>query len=311
VYPVTGIYSMKAFKRWRELEGIHKSESLGAYQESWLDVKEGEWWEARTWDELRTAVSFLTLMNKRDVLYYRGQRAHHDQCVPVLFRDVWYLKGEGTPIPLSRANRGGYYERLLGELRREVFKVARRVGTPRSYILERVPAAAASVLQHYELWPTHFIDLTRSLATAVAFAAGSGKRERAYLYVFAMPDLRGSITSDIDQHITLSRLEAICPPAARRPHHQDAYLVARFPEPSGQARPDDPDWVDWQRKSDLMRRLVAKFLLRLEDGALPGTPRFESSFLTPDPTDDELGGALYESLLPTVERHVFELSSSV
>ena len=52
---------------------------------------------------------------------------------------------------------------------------------PRTYILEHVPAAAASVLQHYELWPPHFIDVTRSLPTAVAFAEGVGDQEHAYL----------------------------------------------------------------------------------------------------------------------------------
>jgi len=59
---------------------------------------------------------------------------------------------------------------------------------PRTYILEHVPAAAASVLQHYELWPTHFIDVTRSFPTAVAFAEGVGDQEHAYLDAFAMPD---------------------------------------------------------------------------------------------------------------------------
>ena len=137
-------------------------------------------------------VSFLTLMGKRDVLYFRGQRAHFDSCLPVLFREEWSC--DKHRFRLSPGNRGKYYA-LLRELRGGVLLVARQVGMPRTYILEHIPAAAASVLQHYELWPPHFIDVTRSLPTAVAFVEGVGDQEHAYLYVFAMPDLRGSITS--------------------------------------------------------------------------------------------------------------------
>lgn len=174
--------------------------------------------------------------------------------------------------------------------------------------LSMYPAAAASVLQHYELCPTHFIDVTRSLPTAVAFAEGVGDQEHAYLYVFAMPDLRGSITSDIDEHLTLSRLEAVCPPDAKQPHHQDAYLVSRFPEPPGMADPGDASWDDWQAKTDLMRRVVAKFLLRLQGGRLLGAPRLESSFLIPSFNEDVFGRRLHEALLPTVKRHAAKLA---
>src|SRR6516162_651866 len=44
---------------------------------------------------------------------------------------------------------------------------------------------------------------TGSLPTAIAFAEGPGNRGDAVIYVFAMRDLRGSITSDIDKHLIL------------------------------------------------------------------------------------------------------------
>jgi hypothetical protein len=305
MYPIEQVYSIEAFKTWRGEETARSGDSrLRRFRQSWREVRDGPFWEVGTWDELRVAVSFLTLMNKRSVLYYRAQGEHHKHCLPVLFRDEWYLLGRPElRHPLSPDSRGDYYA-LLRELRKPVLEVARRVGTPRTYVLEHVPAAAAAILQHYELWPTHFVDLTRALSTAVAFAEGTGDREIAYLYVFGMPDLRGSITSDMDQHITLARLEAICPPDAKRPHHQDAYLVSRFPEPPGSVGPGDPTWDDWQRKTDLMRRLVAKFLLRFRGGKLPGAPRIEHSFLVPPEEEDEFGRILRDSLLPIVERYV-------
>lgn len=304
MYPVEGIYSRRAYEAWRQREATGSDQDLRRYREEWPAIATSPLWEVGSWDELRAAISFLTLMNKRHVLYFRSQKTCTDQCFPVLFRDEWYLGKR--KLPLNDDNRGRYYA-LIPELSRLVLQVARRVGTPRSYILEHVPAAAASVLQHYELWATHFVDVTRSLPTAIAFAEGAGDREHAYLYVFAMPDLRGSITSDMDQHLTISRLEAVCPPAAKRPHHQDAYLIARFPEPISGAGPGDPSWDDWQKKSDLMRRLCARFHLSFTDGRLPGTPHVPMDFLIPPMEQDEFGRALREALLPVVQRHVATL----
>jgi hypothetical protein len=305
MYPVEHLYSMRAFEAWLRARQHAGSSDLSGYRESSKEVRDGAFWEVSNWDELRAATSFLTFMNKRVVLYFRGQHDHYDHCVPALFRSEWRFGGR--TLPLNPENRGRYYA-LLADLSAPVLTVAKRVGIPRTYILEYVPAAAAAVLQHYELWPTHFIDLTRSLSVAVTFAESDPEQAHAYLYAFAMPDLRGSITSDIDQHLTLARLEAICPPDAQRPHHQDAYLASRFPEPVGRAGPGDPTWDDWQGKTDLMRRLVAKFRLKLEQGKLPHAPHLERSFLLPAPIDDQFGQELYLSLHPVVERHVAELS---
>ena len=316
LYPIERIYSIKAHDEWRRVDppgrhgdgDVHRVDGdLKEFRQSWEDVRDGPFWEVSSWDDLRAAVSFLTLMNKREVLYFRGQQQHYNEkrLLPVLFREDWQIQQQPERYKLCPENRGQYYA-LIPQLRDDVLKVARRVGTPRTYVLGHVPAATAAILQHYGLWPTHFIDLTRSLPTAVAFASGRG--EEGFLYVVAMPDLRGSITSDIDQHITLSRLEAICPPGAKRPHHQDSYLVSRFPEPEGGAQPRDDSWKDWQEKTDLMHRLVAKFRLRLQGGTLLGALRIDDSFLLPRFTDDEFGRVLTESLLSTVESHARRLA---
>lgn len=301
MYPLEHVYSRRAFDAWRHGDAEKKFEKDKHGSRA---ITADPFWEVSSWDELRTAISFLTLMNKRQVLYYRGQGAHFEKCLPVLFREEWVC--DGKRFSLRKENRGEYYAQICS-LRRPVFEVAKKVGTPRTYILEHLPAATASILQHYELWPTHLIDITRSLSIAVSFAEGDGKKANSYLYVFGMPDLRGSITSDIDQQLTLARLEAICPPGAKRPHHQDAYLVSRFPEPPGVSRPGDADWDDWQRKTDLMRRLVAKFKLVHKDGKLTGTPRIERTFLTPPLEEDLFGRELSEKLLPDVLRLASEM----
>lgn len=281
MYPIGQVYSHKAYVAWRNGET-----ELKPHRQEWRAIRDAEPWRVNHWDELRLGVSFLTLMNKRSVLYFRGQRQHYKKCLPALFRSQWFLNGNTEPFQLSSQSRLRYYELLRDKLRTAVYRVVNTIGTPRRYIIETLPAATASVLQHYELWPTPFIDLTRSLPTAVAFATAHATTGKSYLYVFAMPDLRGSITTDMDQHMVLSRLEAVCPPAAKRPHHQDAYLVARAPEPHNIN--DQHLWADWEKKSDLMRRLVAKFEL------VHGTPPFSGVPVVP-----------HDHLIPPIESDPF------
>jgi hypothetical protein len=293
MYPIDEAYSMAAHMEWRRQEALGISDELTEFKQSWKKVRDGQPWDVSSWDELREAIAFLTLMNKRIVLYFRGQGKDTTRCSPVLFRDSWCLKGK--EYRLTTQNRPEYYA-AIRSLQPHVLRIASAVGTPRRYILEHVPAATAAILQHYELWPTHFVDVTRSLPTAISFGEADGKRSEAFLYVFGLPDLHGSITFDIDQQLALARLEAVCPPSAKRPHHQDAYLVSRFPEPT-----DLGGWSDWERKSDLMRRLVCKFRLRLSDGRLPGTPRMEQAFLIPLLSNDLFGKSLNEELEPIIE----------
>jgi hypothetical protein len=116
-----------------------------------------------------------------------------------------------------------------------------------------------AIIQHYELWPTPLIDITSSLRIAASFAMGlrlanTQEQRRGFVFVVGMPSSTGSITFDLDQQLCLARLHSACPPVAARPHYQDGFLVGRFPIYS---------MADFgvKKKSNLLRRLVAKFLL--------------------------------------------------
>jgi hypothetical protein len=92
MYPLENVYSLKAYKMWREHPDLAADKIDLKHSTSDSDaVLSGPFWEVSTWEELRTAISFLTLMNKRNVLYFRGQGTHHQECLPVLFRDAWSL----------------------------------------------------------------------------------------------------------------------------------------------------------------------------------------------------------------------------
>jgi hypothetical protein len=125
--------------------------------------------------------------------------------------------------------------------------------------LELFREAQWAVAQHYALWPTPLIDITSSLRTAASFALWGGRPE-GWLYVVALTPSINSITLDADQHIVLARLQAVCPPVAKRPHFQDGFLAGRFPFDCPVS--NDIDKNPW-KVSDLANRLVAK--IRLTD----------------------------------------------
>ena len=145
--PLELIYSIKAFKKW-SIEGKRK---LKKFRESSRIVRSGSFWDVKSWQELDEAVAFLTLMNKRHMLYYRGQKKSTRRCLPMLFRRQWRVRGEGRNSELCWLNRFEYYRLLHRKLCMAVNKAVQEIGTPHEYIIHHVPGATASILQHHEL----------------------------------------------------------------------------------------------------------------------------------------------------------------
>jgi hypothetical protein len=85
---------------------------------------------------------------------------------------------------------------------------------------------------------------------ALPSSAGTG-----FLLVAGFPGPSGSVLFDIDQRLVLARLNACCPPIAKRAHLQDGFLAGRFPF--------DAERDLFNDKSSLRFRLIAK--LRLAD----------------------------------------------
>jgi hypothetical protein len=154
------------------------------------------------------------------------------------------------------------------------------------------------VAQHYELWPTLLIDITPNLRIAANFALWGGGNIGC-LFVLALPPSTNSVTFEADQHVVLARLQAVCPPIAKRPHYQDGFLVGRFPFMS-----PAPNIIDAypNRVSNLGRRLAARINLMDADGENNGKyrksydrgfwsddfPRMSESALMPREEDDQL-----------------------
>ena len=82
-----------------------------------------------------------------------------------------------------------------------------------------------SIIQHYELAPTPFLDLTHSLQVAYSFGCLNNS-DKCYIAVFGFPHLIGrQILYKLNPNIVNIPLLFCCPPETLRPHFQEAYSI--------------------------------------------------------------------------------------
>ena len=253
MYPLENVYGKKSYIAWeqnRQVEDLSGERSTP--EEAYKDM-----WEVTSFTELIERVAFLGAMNKRLVLYYRGQDT--PLCpIPALFRPSWTCFDTSEKLAITDANRLAYWQ-ALEEIGKRVYEICKRLGLPRWRGLRDIREAQWAVIQHYGVWPTPLIDLTLSLRVAARFAFSfTGKDAKVgYIFVVGLPDTTGSITFNLDQHVVLARLQSVCPPVAKRPHYQDGFLVGRFPFHSPEGFKD----AKQRKKIGLARRLIAVFKL--------------------------------------------------
>jgi hypothetical protein len=114
-----------------------------------------------------------------------------------------------------------------------------------------------ALIQHYDICPTPFLDVTSSLRVAASFASGDSS-ELGYVYVFGVPNVSGAVTASAEAGVQVLRLSGICPPTGCRPHFQEGYLLGEYPELDSF---DQKAHYDHQ-EVDFCRCLVAKFSFR-------------------------------------------------
>lgn len=202
---------------------------------------------------LQREVAELSCLNKRYVLYFRGQG--HD-----------YLAGKGSALypaiyrgSLSKSTYKSRWTDLEKACELLVAKLpSSGIGTQNIGLLKRKPLLQWSILQHYEVVATPLIDVTQSLRVACTFAQMDCKEDdaEAYVYVIALPYVSHRIHIDSEEYMTVIRLLSIAPPNALRPYCQDGFLVG---EDVIQEKYYD------KRELNLSRRLVAKFRIPAKD----------------------------------------------
>jgi hypothetical protein len=198
MFPLDAIYGPLTYRRFDQdkmFKGGLKS-TLQSSREADADRPLA----AGSYTELVDIVSFLSIMNKRHTLYFRGQ-ASNWPLRPTAFRPIWTsLNGTRHSIPNDPAVLQEIWDHLNGPIASIVLSACDGLPMPRPATLRMFREAVWAVAQHYELWPTPLIDITPSLRVAASFALWGGQPS-GYLYVAALPPSTNSVTFDADQHV--------------------------------------------------------------------------------------------------------------
>lgn len=239
--------------------------------------------------ELASKIAELQFRNRDYVLLFRGQRSDYlnrdgnSSLKPSLFRSNGF---ERNPTPEILRVR---FEKLK-QAAQTLVSHYRKEGLLGFDRLSRHRILQWSILQHYRVCDTPLLDVTHSLRIAATFASEQAQTE-AFVFVLGVPNLSGAITASSEAGLQIVQLSSACPPSAMRPHLQEGYLLAEY-----------PDIADFEQKIhyphyeiDFGRRLVAKFRFNPQTFWTSDTfPRIEHKALYPTGTRDPLEALMSE-----------------
>jgi hypothetical protein len=226
-------------------------------------VATGPAYKIAKFEDLISLIAELSYLNKEFLLYFRGQK--------VDFINVHNNKSTFYPS-IYRAAKGKLVKQELNKrfdilesasiILAEKFKKNKIHG----YVeLVRKKEIQWSILQHYEVCDTPYLDLTQSLRVACSFAVlpdSKGQQPtNAYLYAFAIPYPTNRISINSEHDLINIRLLSISPPSALRPHYQEGFTLG--------TTDITHDYEDKQ-ELDFNNRLVAKFEFQNNDSFWTG-----------------------------------------
>jgi hypothetical protein len=201
--------------------------------------------------ELVVHTAKLSFKNKDYLLFYRGQnvdyknKAGSSTFYPSIYRGDYLLLRELANKFDILEGASNELVQLFEEQKIEDYKE-----------LKRRKAVQWSILQHYEVCSTPYLDFTHSLRVACSFALMDSKDEFAYIFVFGLPYFTNRITINSEHDIINVRLLSICPPTALRPYFQEGYLVGTT---------DITTNYESKTELDFNNRLIAKFKIPNDD----------------------------------------------
>ncbi len=205
--------------------------------------------EVSTYTELLEKISRLSYDHPYNVLYFRGQSSDYrnqkdrSTIYPTIYRQV-----------LDENARKEKFD-LLEKCSDALIEISRKYKLQGISEMRRKKQIAWSILQHYEICDTPYLDITHSLRTACTFASESGK-EYGYIYVLGMPYLTNRITYNSEEDILMVRLLSISPPDAKRPYYQEGFVAGT---------PDITYNYENKNELDFNSRLVGKFRFKNDD----------------------------------------------
>ena len=202
----------------------------------------------QTFRELVYELAELSCLNRDYLLFYRGQaydyrnKSGATSLYPSIYR--------GNQVPKEELDLRFSYLRTMASNLQNIIKNKYSDNKKMKELLLR-KHVQWSILQHYEVCPTPFLDVTQSILVACSFAF-LANTDKAFLYILGMPYNTNRISRNSEHEIINIRLLSICPPEALRPYFQEGYLVGT-------------DGLDYRgvdkNEYDFNRRLMAKYEL--------------------------------------------------
>lgn len=208
-------------------------------------VGKDEGYKVSTFRQLVEQIANLSYLNKDYLLFFRGQKNdyrntnNNSTFYPTIYRSDYLTQSE-LDFRFEKLNSASKI--LVDLLRKNKINGITEI--------ERKKYIQWSILQHYEVTETPFIDVTQSLRVACSFAQLNNDKENAFIYVFGLPYFTNRISINSEHDLINIRLLSISPPQALRPYFQEGYLIGT-----------DDVVNDYSNKSelDLNNRLIAKF----------------------------------------------------
>jgi hypothetical protein len=172
-----------------------------------------------TYVELLEKIAHISYENPFLILYYRGQNTD-------------YVNSNNTTSIYPSIYRGKLTEdeimsrfKLLDSSSKLLVEVAKGYKLSGINELKRKQQIQWSILQHYGVCDTPYLDITHSLQVACTFAVLESKEDYGYIYVLGLPYLSNRITVNSEEDVILIRLLSISPPDAKRPYYQEGFVA--------------------------------------------------------------------------------------
>lgn len=182
---------------------------------------QAKFYEVDSFTNLVKIVAHLHFSNQKRLLLYRGQnklylnKNEQYSFYPSIFR------GANGNLNLQSNEYKKRYKKLekVESLLKDKF--------PSEYLPAKILRTSLfySIIQHYKLTSTPFLDLTHSLQVAYSFGCERALNQ-CYIAVFGFPHLKGRqiLYKSKDSFVNVPLLYH-CPPNILRPHFQEAYSI--------------------------------------------------------------------------------------
>ncbi|MEU9899983.1 FRG domain-containing protein [Streptomyces phaeochromogenes] len=234
-----GVYRSPTLTHWKKLEAEHDlcgMKDLSDFECPFDEEHADPVVKVTSFLKLFKKVSFLSVMNKRWTLLFRGQELQAP-LKPRLFRTHWKPPDDDAASVASlEGDERRYFWESLPLVEELALGVVKKHGLPRWRHFDSRALPRWAIVQHYELWPTPLLDFSTSLRVAASFALGVRPTPRkGYVYVVCVPRVRGDMDlEDADaeeraRKVLAVRLNSVCPPSALRSHLQEGVMVSRYP----------------------------------------------------------------------------------